>query len=56
MQIKQAVTVWAAGLAPLIASARSHIPVTGASIDSESNDVPMRMNINDLYAKKGPQW
>lgn len=37
--------------------ALEHIPITGAKIDPKfGGGVPLRRNINDLYAKGGPMW
>ncbi|KAG6016128.1 hypothetical protein E4U43_004173 [Claviceps pusilla] len=41
-------------LAPLRVAAQ-HFPVTGVKVDAGA-DVPLRLNINDLYSQGGPQW
>ena len=41
-------------LAPLAVVAQ-HFPITGVKVDSGA-DVPLRLNVNDLYAQGGPQW
>ncbi|KJZ74666.1 hypothetical protein HIM_06016 [Hirsutella minnesotensis 3608] len=49
--------LWAVTLgsvfAPAVAADR--VPVTGVQTDSQSG-VPLRLNINDLQSKGGPQW
>lgn len=44
--------------APLAAAQTTPIPVIGVKtgVDSSTGQRPIRRNINDLYARGGPQW
>ncbi|KAK2603519.1 hypothetical protein QQS21_004288 [Conoideocrella luteorostrata] len=54
MMLKHALALFAIGSAPLAVSAK-HFVVQGADLPS-NRDVPVRMNVNELYSKGGPQW
>ncbi|KAG5932228.1 hypothetical protein E4U53_001424 [Claviceps sorghi] len=44
----------AIGLAPSAVAAQ-HYPVTGVKVD-DGAEIPLRLNVNDLYNQGGPQW
>lgn len=55
MLLKHVTALLAIGLAPLTALAQNHYAITGVKVDPKA-DVPLRLNINDMYNKGGPQW
>ncbi|KAH7312343.1 hypothetical protein B0I35DRAFT_356410 [Stachybotrys elegans] len=35
---------------------QGYYPITGVDVDPRASGVPLRQNINDIYAQGGPQW
>lgn len=49
------VSFLALGAVSLVAAQSRH-PVTGVPVDQRAVNVPLRQNIDDMYAAGGPQW